>query len=128
MPTAADPVAIAIEPVVPELDVPVLTLIAPLVPAQPPSAVVMLIAPLDFASPWPLQTWTDPPVAVDALPADTVSAPPSVLPCPTFKEIPPLVPAEAVPVTTAISPESHEAAPDWRRKTPDPPLSPDTAL
>jgi hypothetical protein len=64
LPAVADPVPIEIDPVLPELDVPELKTSTPLTPKFPALAVLIVIAPLVLAMPWPVLTPTAPPVCL----------------------------------------------------------------
>jgi hypothetical protein len=94
------------EPEDPELVVPELNVRTPLTPPVPALAVLIVIAPLVVAPPWPLVIPTAPPVVIVLSPAARVIKPPTPLfPVPTVMLTAPPVPLVAVPDPIAIEPE-----------------------
>jgi hypothetical protein len=92
-------------PLLPELDVPVLSTKIPLTPAAPAFDVWSSNAPLLAAVPKPLVMDTRPPVADDDVPADRMTSPPEpLLPDPTSRETEPPRPTLDVPVPMIIDP------------------------
>jgi hypothetical protein len=128
-------------PLFPELDVPVLNIIMPLIPAAPAFDVLITIVPLLDTVLYPLSNDTRPPVIDDDKPPDTYISPPIplsplpttmdtdpprpdiVLPVPSVNE--PLLPLVDVPDPTLIEPLPPELAlPVLRINTPLCPLCP----